>query len=409
MSDVDSTTPPPRRPKGKSHPHGRLLAGDLRHEPRVRKLINKKLGTGIIDGNRVRVLNDGPEIFPAMLEAIARARHRILLETYIFRDDSTGRSFRDALARKIAEGVEVYVLVDSVGAMDSGPIEADIREIGGYWAEVNPVRWLSQTFEVMNKRDHRKLLMVDGHIGFIGSVNIGDEYALQGEHTPYRDTHLEIRGPAVREMERAFCNVWEEQTQTRLSPVKSAARHAGDSEVLLIWESYRRQTKALEHLHRLVFGRARERIWIENSYFLPVRKLRRGLEAAAKRGLDVRIIVPGPTDAPIVREASRTLYPRLLRSGVRLFEYQPRVLHAKSMVVDQTWSMVGSTNLDHRSFIYNLEAQAVIYDEHLNAELAERFEKDLNECEEITMDEVKAWGLIEKLAHEISYRFRDWL
>lgn len=349
--------------------------------------------------NSVELLLDGPETHQAMLEAIAGARHEVHLETYIFADDEIGAMFAKALAAKARTGVTVRVIYDSIGSRAAeADFWADLQAAGVAVRTFNPVDPIQDQnpFDI-DTRDHRKLLIVDGRVAFTGGINIDRNYAhpsdvVGGASTKsgWRDTHIRIEGPAVEAFQNLFVGLWE-MLDGPLAEAPYAPRHldegdtlvrvlsavGGNGETSQIWVAYQAAAKV-----------ARERIWITQSYFAPDDELMDALEEAAARGVDVRILVAGFSDSQVLLNASRAYYADLLEAGIKVFESQEQILHAKTMVVDGYWSTVGSSNLDYLSFLHNHEANAVILGAHFASQLEDAFVADQENAEQI---ELEAW------------------
>lgn len=336
-------------------------------------------------GNDVRLLQDGREAFPAMLEAIAGARHSVLVEMYTIASDRTGHLFAKALAERAKAGVPVRVLYDSAGSRETAT--SMFRELRSSGAIVTPFRpWGLYTWR---KRDHRKLIVVDGRIGFVGGANLTDEYAPDGGN--WRDLVVRIEGPEVADLVALFAEVWIEEEEDSLFPTGTPP-HAppveGGIRVAVMGSGRPAERRQIERHYRHAMAHARRRIWIANAYFVPSRTAIRLLKSAARRGVDVRLLMPTKTDALPVYHAGRALFAGLLSAGVRIFEYQGRVLHAKMMTIDGAWSSVGSYNLDHLSLFHNYEIAAVVIDPSFGARLEATFEADLASAREIDRE---AW------------------
>ena len=350
--------------------------------------------------NAVRLLLDGPETHAAMLEAIAAAQHHVHLETYIIADDEIGRRFADALASKARQGVAVRLIFDSIGSRGNDPgFFARLQDEGVQIREFNPPNPAEDRnpFDIPT-RDHRKLLIVDGRVAYTGGINIDRNYArpskLTGPDgaapTGWRDTHIEIRGPAVAGLQRLFVDMWEQLDVELEEPlyephaselrvgdtrVRVLAAIGGDEEASAIWVAYQAAAKV-----------ATERIWITQSYFAPDDVLTEAITEAAARGVDVRIIVAGFSDSDLLLNASRSYYSALLEARVRVFESQEQILHAKTMVVDGYWSTIGSSNLDYMSFLHNHEVNAVIVDAKFAASMEDLFLADVENGTEIELE-----------------------
>ncbi len=333
-------------------------------------------------GNDVRLYEAPDEAFAAMLDAVAGARSHILFETYLFRADRAGRRMLDLLADRAAEGLRVHLLVDGVGSFDlSESALARFKRSGGRAARFAPVRPISRPWS-LHFRNHRKLLSIDGRIGFLGSFNIGEEYFPYPDtvKAPWRNQLLRIEGPAARCLEEVCAEDWlfatEEDPLADLPPAPLAG--TGGGEVVQIVRS---GPVDLEErtLHRLTFAAissARTRIKLTTPYFVPDEPILVALETAAGRGVEVELLLPARSDVALVLAAGRSHYPRLLEAGCRIYEYEAGILHSKSLVVDGLWSTIGSANMDRRSFYLNFEANAVVYGESLASRLEESFERD---------------------------------
>jgi cardiolipin synthase len=346
-----------------------------------------------------------------MLEAIAGAQRQICLETYILRADRIGTRFKEALAARARAGVVVRVIYDAVGSIGLPADYVDeLSSAGVQLIEFGPVAPWRKRFG-WNRRDHKKLLIVDGRVAFTGGLNIGDEYdAAELGGGGWHDMSARIEGPAVRELARIFASTWEAEggsavpIETRADDVSAGLAFV---QVIANLGAIRRPRMRRAYLHAI--GRARHRISVMNAYFIPDGALRRGFAKAVRRGASVRVIVPSHSDLEPVYYASRHLYARLMRSGVRIFEWQGDMMHAKCAAIDGVWSTIGSYNLDRRSFIHNLEVSLLMIDRVLARELEAQFEADLLLCREVdarTWPDRPRW---EKLLERFWYSFRYWL
>ncbi|HLJ74864.1 MAG TPA: cardiolipin synthase [Thermoanaerobaculia bacterium] len=365
----------------------------MKHQFTVRDLaflqtMHALTGTPIVDGNRVDILRNGVQIFPAMLAAIRGAQKTINLEFYIYWDGEIGRQFAETLAERARAGVQIKVILDSVGsAAMSGALIEFLRRNGIDLEWYHPLRWY--TISRLNHRTHRKLMVVDGRIGFSGGVGIADEWLGDADSKDHwRDTVLRVEGPAVTQLQFAFMDNWVKSRGELLTgldyfpPVEPVGSHRTQ----VIKSSPSEGSSVVKLLYIVSIVSAVKSIYISNAYFLPDRDTRRALEAAVRRGVDVRVIVPGEyVDVPLARQASRMQYELLLRRGIRIFEYQPTMMHAKTMVVDGSWSTVGSSNFDDRSFRLNDEVNVNVYDEGIAEQMTLMFLDDLAKSEEITM------------------------
>lgn len=372
-------------------------------------------------GNRVRLYTAGEEAMAAMLEAIAGATREVLCEAYIFLDDETGRAFRDALSTAAGRGVRTCVLADAFGSFATGSdFWRGMEEAG---VEVKLFHRLFEHLWWQPFRDHRKILVADRRVAFTGGMNIADEYAgssgLKRREERMRDSHLEIAGPAAIEMAAVFAEGWQRAGGDPLPPGPAPASPAGSeaagdtggavdgggASIHVLDSRPGRGHIETAAVLAAVVALAAERLWLTNGYFAPGRLAVRLLAAAARRGVDVRLILPGRTDVPLVRHAGHGFYRSLLAAGVRIFEYQESILHAKTLTVDGLLSIVGSTNLDARSFQFNAECNAVVVDEPLAADMEAAFERDLAACEEIPLAEWRRRGRL----HRLGDRAARWL
>jgi cardiolipin synthase len=336
-----------------------------------------------LDGNTFALLVDGDRFFPRMLEAITAARHTILLEMYLFESGRVADRFIDALVAAVGRGVSVYLLLDSFGARGlSGRDRKRLTDNHVFLTWYNPLRiW---RFRRYLSRDHRKLLLVDGRLAFTGGLGITDEFdPPEPSRLRWRETVVEIQGPVVAQWQRLFAATWNRWARLPLiddSPAASGP--AGTSRGLVRSSRGMRPITLTRSLVRRALH-ARRRVWIATAYFIPSRRLRRILRHRARRGLDVRLLLPGPlTDHPGVRYASHRYYARLLRDGVRIFEYQPRFMHSKLALCDD-WLSIGSSNFDRWNLRRNLEANQEIDDPALAARAQALFEADFAESSEI--------------------------
>lgn len=371
----------------------------------------------LVAGNRVALLHDGEQCFPAMLEAIAQARSEILLEMYWFGSDATGRRFADLLSRRARDGLRVCVIYDAVGSLqaDDAMFEA-MRGAGVHVHQYNPIAPWRRRFDLalVNHRDHRKLLVCDRRVGFTGGVNLGDPWLPERDGGGgFRDDMVRIRGPAVEQMRQVFVTTWSE-VHGELPPgpdtVEDAtAGPAAGSRVRVLANHYLGERRAIRRAYLARIRAARDRVLITNSYFCPDGVVRRALAKAAKRGVEVRVMVPGVGDVPAVYWASRRLYPWLLRRGIQLHEWQGSVLHAKSAVIDGSWCTVGTYNLDYRSMRFNLEVTAVIEDAALGAAMEAKYREDLRNAPAVDLRSFRYRPLAERLLERLFYLFRKLL
>lgn len=364
----------------------------------------------MVPGHRLELLRDGREAYPRMLAAIRRAEKFVLLETYTFAEDATGRLFAKTLQERAAAGVDVRVLYDAVGSRSaSREFFGWMRTHGIHVVEFHP---LSRFFRGLRhrRRDHRKLLVVDGRTAFVGGLNISREYApLREGGQGWRDTQVEIEGPAVAALTEMFHELWRlERRGRRLAPPQfepPGARGEGAHVRVLSSHKFRKRWVISRH-YRYALHNARERIWIANAYFLPSASFRRVLRKAARRGVDVRLIVPFRSDVPPALYATQRLFTRLLKWGIRIYSWYGPMMHAKTAVVDGRWSTVGSYNIDHLSLRNNYELTAIAVGGEFGRQMEGMFRKDFENCREITREEWKRRGWIRRLLEDFFYTFR---
>lgn len=353
---------------------------------------------------------DGEAFIPAMLDAIAGATERVYLEMYLFVSGATAARFIAALAGAAQRGVAVHLLIDDFG---SRGLSREDREIliaaGVHLALYNPLglgRW-----RVSLLRDHRKLLAVDGRVAFVGGMGITDDFdpgaRQDGQH--WHEVMLALRGPCVADWEALFNHCWQHWSlQPIVPPAPPAAVLPGEADGQVVGH-VRARGRAVMRAVLAEIGKARRRVWIATAYFVPTRRLRRALRRAARRGVDVRLLLAGPrNDHPAVWHAGRRFYGRLIHGGVRIFEYQPRFLHAKMVLCDD-WASVGSSNLDHWTLRWNLEANQAVLDPAFAERLAELFRADFAHSQEWTPTAWHARGLWPRLMERIAGSLDDYL
>jgi cardiolipin synthase len=364
-------------------------------------------------GNRLTLLRGGGEAYPAMLEAIAGARRYVHLETYIFHSDRAGRRFGAALMERARAGVTVRLLVDAVGSLDlEDAYVKELREAGVKVVLFRPFSWKDGLG--FNRRDHRKLLIVDGKIAFTGGLNIGDEYdALEAGGGGWHDIHVRVQGPAVGEMARLFRRTWLAAGGDRFAQIEEDATESVVTEssalALALGNEERRRRATIRRSYLHAMRRARQSIQIMNAYFIPDRGIRRVLANAVRRGVKVGVIVPARSDLKSVMYAGQHVYARLLKAGVRIFEWGERMLHAKTAVVDSVWATIGSYNLDARSLFHNLEVVVCVVDRAFAAGLSAQLEHDAGRCKEVVLEEWRQRPFWRKIVEWFFYQFRHWV
>lgn len=349
----------------------------------------QRIDTGPIHaGNQVEIFSDGEDAFAAVKQAMDNAREEILLETYILKDDATGKRILSWIGAAAKRGVRTRVLADAFGSW--GTKRAFWREMQGRGIEARPYRPFSFPFRGVFFRDHRKIIVIDRQVAFTGGMNVANEYGAsrRNHDVAWRDTQMRIQGTTAWEMALVFNEGWERAGGASLLVTKNEpATNSGAKAIVLDCRPGRGHGETAAVLAALA-GAARSRIWITNAYFAPNPITIRLLVRAAHRGVDVRLLLPGRTDMPLIRHAGHGNFSKLLAAGVRIFEYQSAVLHAKTLVADDYASVVGSSNFDYRSFYFNAECNVLMFDETAADKLSRAFEEDLSNSKEITPE---AW------------------
>lgn len=381
-------------------------------DPRFARTMGHLLGPPLVPGNHVAALVNGDRIFPAMLADIAAAQRSVTFETFIYWKGEVGRRFTDALCDRASAGVRVHLLIDAVGSdkMDAGYVER-MRRCGCEVEVYNPLRWFDLTSAArLNNRTHRKLLVVDGRVGYTGGVGIADDW-LGDAHDPahWRDTHYRVVGPAVADLQSAFLDHWVESVGAVLHGDAYFPRldPAGEMCAQVFQSGPGGGGESMQLMYLLSFAAARTHLRLATAYFVPDDLTVRTLVDARRRGVRVQLLVPNRlTDVPLTRHASRAVWGDLLRAGVEIFEYQPTMYHNKLMVVDDRWVSVGSTNLDNRGFRLNGEANVNVLDPAFGAAQAAQFDADLARACRVTYERWAARPLGERMAEAFASLLR---
>ena len=348
-----------------------------------RHLQSVLLDSAAVPGNRIEIFENGEEIYPAMLEAIDNATRSITFETYEFFGEEIGGAFAEALASAAERGVAVHGVFDYLGSITARTHKFDRMKEAG----VEAVRWRKPSWYQLsrfNHRTHRKLLVVDGKIGFTGGANVADPWKGGPETGGYRDTHYRFEGPVVAHLQNAFLQNWLNARQQLLFATEylPLLEDAGDLEVKIVSSSPREGTHRIRLMMLLAIAGARDSIRLATAYFYPDGMIMDALLEARERGVSVDILLASPEHySTAVREASKNRWGKLLEADVRIHEYQPSKLHAKLFIVDDYWVSIGSANVDNRSFRLNDETNAIIMDQELAATLRSQFERDLEQAE----------------------------
>ncbi|MDA8260266.1 MAG: cardiolipin synthase [Betaproteobacteria bacterium] len=378
----------------------------------------------LVLGNKLTLLQDGPATYQAMFAAMRAAKDHINLETYIFEDDDIGRQFADLLLAKQATGIQVNLIYDSVGCLNT-PKEffGRLSDGGIRVLEFNPVNPLAGNKKewLLNNRDHRKLLVVDGRIAFIGGINISEAYSSgpslrstrkKGATTAgWRDTHLQIEGPVVAEFQKLFLDTWSKQKGMQLADKNyfPTLDKQGD-EIVRAIGSASADPHSLIYLTLLsAIDHAEQQVNLTNAYFAPDPQLLKALTDAAQRGVEVKLILPSHTDSWPVFHAGRSHYSKLLRAGVKIYERRGAVMHSKTVSIDGVWSTIGSTNLDWRSFLHNDEINAAILGRDFSRQMDAMFAKDLAESDAIDLERWERRSLLLRLKEGAARIVEYWL
>jgi len=351
-------------------------------------------------GNRVHVFDRVADLYDDMLQALDRAERCIHLEYYIFQPDDTGRAFLDLLATKAAQGVEVRLLLDAVGSRKLTPAHlVSLTENGGRVAWFLPLRGLMKS-RSLHLRNHRKIAVVDGRVAYTGGVNIGDEYRGRwARQPPWRDTHMKVLGPAVHQLHHVFAEDWHFATgEDVVSPERFPVQEsAGPATVHVVASGPDDPARAIHATLFHAIVSARRRVWIETPYFVPDAPILMALATAARRGVDVEILLPQRTDHPLVDRAGESFLADLLEAGVRVFRYEPGMLHTKLVVVDGRWGMLGSANMDIRSFRLNFEVNLLVLSPDLAARIEGIYQADRSLARPFTRSHVDSASLLHRV------------
>jgi len=390
-------------------------------------VIESVSGSPLTSGNKVTLLIDGPATYAAMFKAMENARDHINLETFIIDDDETGRQFSDLLLKKQAEGVQVNLIYDSRGSFATpAPFFQRLRDAGIQVVAFNPINPLNArgSWSVAHP-DHRKILIVDGKVVFTGGINISAVYSspspgkggLSGRipgtkaPIPWRDTDVQIEGPVVAEFQKLFLDTWRLQKGAKLSERNyfPDLKAEGNALVRAVGSSPGETNRLTFVLYVSAITFSERSLHLTNAYFVPDAETIKALCDAAGRGVDVKIVLPGNTDASLTLSAGRYYYSELLKSGVKIFERRDVLLHAKTAVIDNVWSTVGSTNMDFWSFSANDEVNAVILNKEFAADMEKMFAWDLAESGEIRLEEWEKRPVLERIKQWFAHQFQRWL
>lgn len=374
-----------------------------------RETIERITKTGFIDGNRVKLLYKGRDSFETIFSNIETAREIICLQFYIFRNDETGTELTEILRKKAKEGVKVYILYDHFGSFGTpSKFWEGLRREGINVRASRPFKW-NRLLDYPH-RDHRKLIIIDRKKAFTGGLNIANEY--RGFHIRlnkegWRDTGIMIEGPAASELFRVFERTWYLWGGDKINSEAGSLKAFEDGlPVMPIFASSARGRRKMRKLLYYSIHNSRKTIYLTTAYFTPSRRMLDSLEDAVRRGVEVRLLLPGKSDVPAAHYAGRAFFTRLLKRGVRIYNYQGDVLHAKSYVFDECWSIVGSANLDFQSLRWNDEGNVGILDQGFGGKMVEVFEEDLKRSKEIRLEDWQLRPWSEKLKESFFSLFR---
>lgn len=379
-------------------------------------VLMRALSRPLVGGNQVDLLIDGPATYEAMFAAIDAARDHINIESYIVDADGPGEELARRLLAKCRQGVKVNLLYDGFGSLRTSGAYFDLLRRGGVAiCEYNPLRSWKRVFtRAVHLRDHRKLMVVDGCVAFVGGINISDVYSAslsgvkRGDGSaPWRDTHVRILGPLVEQLQTLFVAHWNKHADDAIQPADYFAPLNAVGPLrgaVASCDAGRRGNPFYRALIQAIDA-ARHDVLVTTAYFVPTRRLLRSLTAAVRRGVEVRLLLPSQSDAWAPLQAGRSHYARLLQAGVRIFERQGALLHAKTTVIDGVWATVGSANLDWRSFIHNAEANAIVTDAGFGAQMKAMFQHDVAASREVTLDAWHRRGVLQRVQESLARRF----
>jgi cardiolipin synthase len=380
-------------------------------------------GAPLSAGNKVTLLEDGPATYQALYAAMEGANSTIDMESYIFEDDEVGKKFAQELAAAAARGVTVNLIYDSVGTLKT-PREffTDLAAHGVHTLEFNPINPLTAHGDwELNQRDHRKLTVIDGRIAFVGGINISSVYSggsfsasskrRPGQKVPWRDTDLQVEGPVVADFQKLFLDTWGRQKGPALAPANyfPPLQRQGDAVVRAVGGTASEPYSQIYATFISAIRSAETSILLENAYFDPDPQLMTALEDAARRGVDVQLLLPSVSDSWLVLAAGRRHYGDLLRAGVKILELKGALLHAKTTVIDGVWSTVGSTNLDWRSFLHNDEINAIVLSPSFGDEMQAAFVRDRGRSVPVTLESWEHRPLIDRIQEMTAGMWEYWL
>ncbi len=431
LTESTTITPPEIvGPKGKlTETRARVVLSREKQGANAEELIQNTVtlmgsvgGHPLTAGNKITLLVDGPVTYEAMFKAIEGAKDHINFETFIFSDDEVGRKFADLLMRKQKEGVQVNLIYDSVGSISTpAAFFQSLRDAGLNVLEFNPINPLKMRKKLLTtQRDHRKVVVIDGKIAFTGGVNISSVYygsssfrsdEPSNSKEGWRDTHMQIEGPAVAELQKSFVQAWRHQEGPPLADRNYFPHLDAQGKALAqVIPSFPGEPHRLTYvMYVAAVKNARYSIDLTTPYFVPDHQMREAIAQAAERGVEVRIVLPSTSDSNIALFASRSYYCDLLKSGVRLYELRDRMLHAKTAVIDGVWSTVGSTNMDLQSFLYNNEINVLVIGKDFADKMGELFEQDLKASDEVKGEKWSERPFLNRVKELFARLLASWL
>jgi cardiolipin synthase len=392
-------------------PHLSLPAVKL-SDPSFRTTVEGHVSTPVVGGNVVEILLNGEEIFPAMLDAVRSAKRTITYGQYFYAEGPVSEQFANALAERCRAGVDVHVLLDAFGSLGMPAKYVDLlREAG---CRVEYARALGRfSLGQLNNRNHRRVLVVDGRVGFTGGSGVSRKWMGDGRTDKHwRDTDVRVEGPAVRYLQGAFTESWLEETGELLGGpdyFPDGIPPVGNVPVLVVRSSPAVGNFSIYTHLLLALSAARRSIYITNPYFLPDERMTEQLLEAVRRGVRVVVLVPGQIDHNLVRQASRSQFGELLNGKIEIYEYMPALLHAKTMVIDGVWATIGSTNLDNRSLALNDELNVVVFHRQVAERLEQIFLDDLAHARQVTYENWRSRGLADRTLEILAFPVRDML
>jgi cardiolipin synthase len=411
---LERRTPyPVRRPKGDEEKDlSEEMWFDLPKEAREIARVSQALSRRpLASGNRIQMLQNGEQTYPSMLEAIEAAERLVYLSTYIFDTNDTGQSFIEALGRAVERRVQVRVIIDGIGALYSFPRAHKLmRKRGIPVAQFMPPRLLPVSVHI-NLRNHRKILVADGQVGFAGGMNIGDRHLADNTANKKRvvDVHFRVSGPVVSQMGDIFLEDWAFTTGEQETPVFPVCPEAGKTICRAIMDGPNEDPDKLAMILVAAFGLARRKVMVMTPYFLPSRELIGAMQAAALRGVEVIVVLPAKNNLPFVHWATRNMLWELLQRGVRIYYQPPPFVHTKLFIMDDCYALVGSANIDPRSLRLNFEFALEIFDHDFCERLASHFEKARRRSREVTLQEVDSRSLPARTRDALAWLFTPYL